>query len=103
MSGMVDLFRALFGVNLLLLAVLTGIWLRNYLRFRSKHTLGLALFSVFLLAENALGLYMFFLNPTLTAWILNSTAVPAPAQNAMLALRALETVALAFLLWVTLD
>lgn len=103
MSGMVDLFRALFGVNLLLLVALSGVWLRNYVEFRSKHTLGLALFSVFLLAENALGIYMFFLNPTLTGWILDSTAVPPIAQIAMLALRAFETVALAFLLWVTLD
>lgn len=103
MSGTVDLFRALFGVNLLLLAVLTGIWLRNYLKFRSKHTMGLALFSVFLLAENALGLYMFFVHADLTGWILNPELVPPLAQNAMLALRAFETVALAFLLWVTLD
>lgn len=103
MSGMVDLFRVLFAVNLLLLAGLLAVWLRNYLEFRSKHTLGLVLFSSFLLAENALGLYMFFLNPDLTAWILDPNFVPPIAQTAMLALRVLETGGLAFLLWVTLD
>ncbi|MWG36112.1 hypothetical protein [Halomarina oriensis] len=103
MSGMVDLFRVLFGVNLLLLAGLLAIWLRNYLEFRSKHTLGLVLFSAFLLAENALGLYMFFLDDTLTAWILDPEFVPPIAQMAMLALRVLETGGIAFLLWVTLD
>ncbi|MFD1515151.1 hypothetical protein [Halomarina rubra] len=103
MSGLVDLFRVLFGVNLLLLLALTSVWLRNYLEFRSKHTLGLALFAVFLLAENALGLYMFFLDDRLTAWLLDPAFVPEPAQIAMLSLRALETVGLTFLLWVTLD
>jgi hypothetical protein len=100
---MVDLFRVLFGVNLLLLLGLSSIWLRNYLQFRSKHTLGLVMFSAFLLAENALGLYMFFLDDQLTAWLLDPAFVPAPAQWAMLALRALETGGIAFLLWVTLD
>jgi hypothetical protein len=103
MSGTIDLFRVLFGVNLLLLGALSTIWLRNYLEFRSKHTLGLVMFSAFLLAENALGLYMFFVNPELTAWLLDPSFVPPIAQWAMLALRALETGGVAFLLWVTLD
>lgn len=103
MSGLVDVFRGLFGVNLLLLIGLSSIWVRNYLEFRSKHTLGLVLFSVFLLAENALGLYMFFFNADLTAWLLDPEFVPQIAQIAMLALRVLETIGLTFLLWVTLD
>jgi hypothetical protein len=87
-------------VNVAVLAGLNGIWLRNYRQFRSKHTLGLALFGLLLLAENLLALYVFAVHPGLHAWL----AASAPlAQSAMLALRVLELTAVGFLAWVTLD
>lgn len=103
MSVLIDTLRVLLGVNLLLLLPLLGIWVRNYSAFRSKHTLGLSLFAFFLLGENAIGLYLFVLDPILSTWIANSTAVPRPAQLAMVTLRALETIALGCLLWTTWD
>ncbi|WP_066383150.1 hypothetical protein [Halalkalicoccus paucihalophilus] len=89
------------GANVLLLAVLGGIWARNYWQFRSKHTLGLLVFSVLLLAENALALYYYMVDPTLATWF--ATAVPAIAWRAMMLLHVLETVALLFLVWITWD
>lgn len=88
-------------LNVLLLLVLGGIWARNYWQFRSKHTLGLLVFSLLLLAENALALYYYMVDPTLAGWF--ATAVPAIAWRAMMLLHVLETIAILFLVWVTWD
>ena len=90
-------------LNILLLAGLLYIWGSNWWRLRSKHTLGLALFCVFLLAENAAAAYLFILDPTLNDWITNSDAVPRPAQITLAGLRLMEFGGLAFLSWVTWD
>jgi hypothetical protein len=103
MSGLIDLMRVLLGANLLLLAVLGYVWGRNYLQFRSKHTLGLGLFALFLFGENAMGFYLFVLDPTLSAWVADPQAVPRPAQLTMVGLRALEFLGLLFLTWTTWD
>lgn len=103
MSGLIDLMRVLLAANMVLLIALGYVWVRNYLRFRSKHTIGLALFALFLFGENAVGLYLFLIDPTLSAWVTNPQAVPAPAQWTMLGLRALEFVGLLFLTWTTWD
>ena len=42
------------ALNIVLLLVLGSVWVRNYLEFRSKHTLGLSVFAALLLAENLL-------------------------------------------------
>lgn len=89
------------AVNVLLLVGLGSVWARNYLQFRSKHTLGLLVFSVLLLAENGCALYYYLVDPTLSAWF--ATAVPGIAWRAMMLLHVLETVALLFLAWVTWD
>lgn len=89
------------AVNVLLLAGLGYVWARNYFRFRSKHTLGLFVFSLLLLAENACALYYYLLDPTLSAWF--AAEVPGIAWRAMMLLHVLETIALAFLAWVTWD
>ncbi len=89
------------AVNVLLLGVLSAIWLRNYLQLGSKHTLGLLLFGLLLLTENAFALYFYLIDPQLKAWF--STSVPDIAWWAMLSFHVLETVAIAFLAWVTLD
>ncbi|MFC7070920.1 hypothetical protein [Halobaculum lipolyticum] len=88
------------ALNIVLLLGLSYVWGRNYTRFRSKHTLGLAAFGVVLLAENATALYLFYFNPDLSAWI----AAQAPiAHRAIGALRLLELVAIGFLAWITWD
>lgn len=88
-------------LNVLLLLALGAIWARNYWQFRSKHTLGLFVFSLLLLAENVLALYYYMIDPTLAGWF--ATEVPAIAWRAMMLLHVFETVALLFLAWVTWD
>jgi hypothetical protein len=88
-------------VNVLLLGLLCVVWSRNYRQFRSKHTLGLLTFGVFLLAENLLAAYVYLADPTLSAWF--SSAVPDVAWFAMMSLRVLETGGLAVLAYVTWD
>jgi len=95
-----DVARVAMGVNVLLLLALCAIWGRNYRQFRSKHTLGLLVFGVLLLCENALGLYYFLFDTALTAWF---SGLPEIAATALMALRILETAGVAFLLWVTWD
>lgn len=97
----IDVARAATALNVALLAVLTYVWARNHARFRSKHTLGLTVFALLLLAENALAFYYYLLDPTLAGWF--STAVPVVAWRAMMALHVLEFAALAFLTWATWD
>lgn len=101
MAVWVDVARLAAGLNVLLLAVLGFIWGRNYYRIRSKHTLGMLLFSLFLLGENALAVYFYLINPDLSVWF--STQVPDIAWHAMLTLHVLETLGLVFLVWVTWD
>lgn len=101
MSLWFDIVRVAVGLNVILLAVLLIIWGRNYLEFRSKHTLGLSLFAIFLLAENALSLYIFIVDPTLSAWF--ASEVPNVVWRAMMVLHVFQTIGLAFLFWITWD
>jgi hypothetical protein len=101
MSIWIDLARVATGLNLVLLAALASVWVRNYRRIRSKHTLGMVVFAALLLAENGFALYFYQVDPLLSVWF--STQVPDPAWQAMLLFHALETLAIGFLAWVTLD
>jgi len=101
MSLWFDIARVAVGANVVLLALLGTVWGRNYLELGSKHALGLLLFATFLLLENALSLYVYLVDPTLSAWF--STAVPDVAWLAMMLLHVLETFGLAFLVWITWD
>lgn len=101
MSVWVDTARVAAAVNLLLLAGLATVWGRNYLAFRSKHAAGLLVFAVLLFAENAVALYIYQADPTLSVWF--ATAVPVVAWRALLALHVLEVVALVALARVTFD
>lgn len=101
MSVLVTVAQVAVAVNVALLAALGWVWARNYLTLRSKHTLGMLVFAVLLLFENLFALYYYLVDPTLSAWF--STQVPAVAWRAMLLFHVLETLALAFLTWVTLD
>ena len=86
---------ALSAVNVLLLAALGAVWLRNYRKFRTPMVLGLLAFAVVLLVENLTALYFFFDMRMLFA------ADPG-VHLAVAVLRALEFVALAFLTYVTM-
>lgn len=101
MALWLDITRLAAGLNVLLLAGLLVVWLRNYRQVRSKHTLGLSVFGSLMLAENALALYFFTMDPTLAGWF--QTAAPEPPLFAMMALRLVTTGALVFLVWVTWD
>ncbi|SMO89343.1 hypothetical protein [Halorubrum cibi] len=102
MSFWFDVARFSAGLNVVLLLALVWVWGRNYLQFRSKHTLGLVMFGGFLLGENALALYIYLVDPMLSAWFA-SEAVPPVAWRAMMGLHVLQTVGLLFLVWVTWD
>lgn len=101
MAVLIDAMHAFSVLNVALLIGLGYIWGRNFLQFRSKHTLGLLVFAVLLLAENALAIYLFVFHHDLTVWINTASLVPPIAQRAMLALRVLEFVGVVFLTWVT--
>jgi hypothetical protein len=87
-------------LNVLLLVVLVGIWARNYLQFRSKHPLGLAVFGLALLAENCLSFYYYVLDPQVATLLREAAPV---AGRAMTFVQLLELVAIVFLAWVTWD
>lgn len=86
---------ALSAVNVALLGTLSIVWLRNYRQFRTPMLLGLVAFAVVLLLENLTALYFFFDMRMLFA------ADPR-VHLAVVVLRALEFVALAFLTYVTM-
>lgn len=101
MSLWFDVARLSVGINIVLLTALLSVWGRNYLDLRSKHAFGLAMFAVLLLARNALSLYIYIVDPTLSAWF--NSAVPNIAWRAMMSLHVLETIGLAVLVWITWD
>jgi uncharacterized membrane protein len=85
---------ALAGLNIIFLAALTAVWIRNYRTFRTNLILGLVAFSLVLLLENAVAVYFFFSMQSLYAG-------DAGVQRAVLVLRALQFVAVVFLTYVT--
>lgn len=85
---------ALAGVNVVFLALLTAVWIRNYRTFGTGLVFGLLVFAAAMLAENALALY-FFLT------MQDFYAGDAHIQQAVLVLRALQLVAIVFLTYVT--
>jgi hypothetical protein len=93
MSLAVDLARVSAVLNLGLLLALAYVWGSNYLQIRSKQTLGTLVFVAFLFGENALALYYYF----------TAVSLPAAAMQAMMFLSVLETLGLAFLVYVTYD
>ena len=95
-----DAASAATALNVLLLLVLTGIWLRNYSEFRSKHTLGFVIFGVLLLAENLLSFYYYVLDPQVATLLASAAPI---AGRAMMFVQLLELGALVFLTWITWD
>jgi hypothetical protein len=82
------------GINVVFLAVLTTIWVRNYRTFGSGMTAGLSVFAIAMLIENIVAIYFFFSSGML---YVDSPGV----ERAVATLRALQTIALAFLTYVT--
>lgn len=82
--------------NLLLLAVLTSVWVRNYRTFRNRQVLALCCFALLLAGENAAAL----------AFHLSMGMLYADSGTAVLVaaiLRAIQFVALCFLVWATVQ
>lgn len=96
MSPVLMLASGLAGLNVLLLAALTTVWVRNYRTFRTPTVAGLAAFGGVLLIENVAAIY-FYLS---TRMLYSGDPL---ATRAVLALRALELVAVAFLTYVTMQ
>lgn len=90
MTSLLTVASALSALNVVLLLALLVVWGRNYRTFRTPLTLGLLGFAVVLLIENLVALFFFFDMGMLYA---GSTL----AQSTVLAMRALQFVALVFL------
>ena len=84
----------LAAVNAVLLAVLTAVWVRNYRQFRTRLLLGLVAFGSVLLVENLVAVYFFFSMHSLYS-------MDPGVDMAVAVMRALETLAIAFLTYVT--
>lgn len=95
-----DITRVATALDILLLVVLGSVWARNYLRFRSKLTIGLSMFAFLLLGENVLKLYFYMLHPMLSDWFYELSTIH---HLAFMSLALFEFGALVFLLWVTWD
>lgn len=91
MSVMVDAARIAAGLNIVLLLGLLTVWVRNYRTVAGSILLGLIVFGVLLLAENAVALYFYSTAP----------AMPPLAVEFMMTLQVLETVGIAALFYTT--
>lgn len=94
MGQWVAVAATLAGLNVLLLLALTGVWADNYRRLRTGMVAGLVAFGVVMLVENAAALYFFFSMRMLYSG-------DPGVQQAVAVLRGLQTLALAFLTYVT--
>jgi hypothetical protein len=101
MNGWTGVAQVASAFNVLVLAALCVVWARNALAFRSKHPLGLLVFGLLLLAENALSVYYYAVDPTLSAWF--ATSVPPLVWRATVLVHVVEAAAVSVLAWVTMD
>jgi len=95
MTPTLTIASVLSALNIALLAALLTVWWRNYREFGTPLTLGLVAFAVVLAVENVVAIGFFFSSEMLYA-------ADASAQTAVLAMRALQFVALVFLTYVTM-
>ncbi len=91
--------RLAAGLNLVVLAALGGVWLRNYLDHGARHTLMLLIFAAVLLAQNLLWLYFYMLHAGYIRWF---EATTLDVQIGITALCGLELLGLAVLASFTL-
>lgn len=98
MAIWLEIARGAAVVNVLLLLVLGSIWLRNYRQHGANHTLALLVVAGFLLFENGLWLFFYFVHPDYIGWFVNSGT---DIQVGITMLCGLELVALAILARIT--
>lgn len=91
MTLVLDAARGAAAINIGLLLVLIGIWVRTYREIRAPFTLGSILFATFLLAENVVALWFYLTTP----------ALPVLAVEVMMVLQILETVGIGVLTYFT--
>ena len=91
----IQIASGLAVVNIVLLALLTTVWVRNYRKFRTPLVLGLVAFGAVMVVENVVALYFFFSMKMLYSG-------DPTVQQAVLVLRGLQLVALGFLTYVTM-
>jgi hypothetical protein len=99
MSVWLTAARVAAGLNVVLLVALSYVWATNYRRHGATHTLGLLVFGVVLLVENALWVGLYTLVPDFYGWF---TVTSGLVQAGVTMLCGLELVALLFLARVTL-
>lgn len=100
MSIWFDVTRIATVLNLCLLAGMSYIWVRNYLRIRTKFGLGFLAFGGFMLAENGFALYLYVLDPTTSSWF---AGIPVRYNVAFMLLALFQLCALSALAWITLE
>ncbi len=96
MSTWITVATAFAGLNVLLLATLGFVWLRNYRTFGTPLILGLLAFAAVMLVQNLASIYFFF-----SMGMLYSGS--PTAQQFVAGLRGLEFLALLFLTYVTMQ
>jgi len=94
MNTWITIASGLAALNVLLLAALGFVWLRNYRRFKTPLVLGLLAFAVVMLVENLAAIYFFLSMGMLYAG-------DTLAQQFVAVLRGLQFLALTFLTYVT--
>lgn len=98
MSLWLTVARLAAGANVVLLAVLGSIWLRNYRDHGARHTLMLLVFAGFLFVENLVWLYVYVVREDVVGWYL---ATGTDVQVSLMLLCGLEFVALAVMTAIT--
>lgn len=84
------------AVSIVLLLALTAVWVRNYRQFGTPLVLGLVIFGVVLLLENAVAIYFSY---GMSMFYASDPVV----QQAVAILRGLQLVAIAVLTWATMQ
>lgn len=99
MALWLEVGRAVVGLNLVVLAALGGVWLRNYLDHGARHTLMLLVFAGVLVLQNLLWMYFYTLHPDFVGWYTNAGS---DLQFGVMGLCGLELIGLGVLASVTL-
>jgi len=82
----------LHSINIVLILGLLYIYVQNYMKIKSKYTIGLIVFAVFFLIHSIMGLYFD------TAMVMYSSKY---AENIGMVLEAIKAIGFALLLWIS--
>lgn len=103
MPILVTLLRISSVLSIVLLLGLLYIWGRNFYIFRSKHAVGLLVFAVILLVQNAIAVYFYTFDPIVSGWVTNRSLVHLRPMFVMSSLHVLELGGIAFITWISWD